>query len=746
MKKIFAMLLMLGALSGMAYFCTGESALANTTVAEETVSEVSYKTVEMTIHIEAVNGEDIAAKLDGALKEARDSATDAVPVTVKVPAGNYQLGHSLHIFSNTILDLSAGVTLQYTASSGNMLMSGTSGSYKGYDNYNMSAACNGYNGFKNITVQGGTWIGNDENESSLIRIAHATNVKLENMILSHGGCAHQAELAAINGLLVKKCTFKDYGKTEGSLSDDKQEALQLDIPCSSKIYKNVYEDGTTMKNVEISGCLFENVPRGVGSHSLLNGAYHENIKINNNTFVNVLEQAVIALNYYNCEINNNKMNNCGAGILVQYFKSNPISIYTTIFDGKQTYKGSIRHDAKTVISGNSITTKYSETCEEIQGIKIYGRNMTANATGRDKKVIPAGNYYISGINVSDNTIVTAGHGIHLMGARNCQVYDNNITGKNYSNIDKRKGKYDGIFVENGCRNINVSSNMIKNPARGGIFAQGDSNLAMITKNTIIGCGDRGIHLYNTSGVRGEISDNSIRNCKKSGIMLNRQCSAGAICNNRVESVSGSAARGIVLYDCCQVKGDISANKITKCSDNAIHISTKCTVKGGIRSNKIKAAGKNGIFVYSESGVSRIQNNVIESAKGYGIYMTTGAKGSIYANTYKKGAKSMLYVMGTTKGLVPKSVSVKKVSTPSKKKIKMTWKKVSGVSGYEVQYSTKPDFLSGVKTTKIKKGFTSVNLSKVTSGKNYYVRIASYKTKQGVNVFSDYSKVKKITVK
>ena len=90
MKKIYAMLLMLGVLSGMAYFCTGESALANTTEAEETVSEVSYKTVEMTIHIEAVNGEDIAAKLDGALKEARDSATDAVPVTVKVPAGNYQ--------------------------------------------------------------------------------------------------------------------------------------------------------------------------------------------------------------------------------------------------------------------------------------------------------------------------------------------------------------------------------------------------------------------------------------------------------------------------------------------------------------------------------------------------------------------------------------------------------------------------------------------------------------------------------
>ena len=746
MKKIFAMLLMLGVLSGMAYFCIGESALANTTEAEESVSEVSYKTVETTIHIDAVNGEDIAAKLDGALKEARDSATDAVPVTVKVPAGNYQLGHSLHIFSNTILDLSAGVTLQYTASSGNMLMSGTSGSYKGYDNYNMSAACSGYNGFKNITVQGGTWIGNDENESSLIRIAHATNVNMENMILSHGGCAHQAELAAINGLLVKKCTFKDYGKTEGSLSDDKQEALQLDIPCSYKIYKNVYEDGTTMKNVEISGCLFENVPRGVGSHSMLNGAYHENIKINNNTFVNLLDEAIVGLNYYNCEIRNNVIKNCGAGILFQYFKAKSSSVYTTVFDGEKVYKGNIRHDAKTVISGNNITTRYTATCEEIQGIKVYGRNLMSAVQGGDKKMIPAGNYYISGVTVKENTIVTAGHGVHLMGARDCSVTNNIILGKNYSGQDKRKGKYDGVFVENECKNILISFNTIRNVARCGIFAQNNTILTKVDHNTVSGCGNRGIHLYNKSGVSGKISDNAISNCKDSGIMLNQQCSAGAIYNNRVESVSGSAARGIVLYDRCQVKGDISANKITKCSDNAIHISTKCTVKGSIHSNKIKTAGKHGIFVYSESGVSRIQNNVIESAKGYGIYMSTGAKGSIYSNTYKKGVKSKLYVIGSSKELIPKTVSIKKVISPAKKKMKITWKKVSGISGYEVQYYAKSDFSSGVKVKNIKKNAGSVDLSKLTSKRNYYVRIASYNVRKGIKIYSNYSKIKKIYVK
>ena len=100
----------------------------------------------------------------------------------------------------------------------------------------------------------------------------------------------------------------------------KQEALQFDIPCDTSIYKSTYLDGTTMKNVEVTNCLFQNVPRGVGTHTLLNGAYHENIKITGNIFKNIQEEAIIALTYYNCEIKNNVIENCGGGVLIQYFK------------------------------------------------------------------------------------------------------------------------------------------------------------------------------------------------------------------------------------------------------------------------------------------------------------------------------------------------------------------------------------------------------------------------------------------
>ena len=84
-----------------------------------------------------------------------------------------------------------------------------------------------------------------------------------------------------------------------------------------------------MKNVEITHNTFQNIARGVGTHTMLCGAYHENIKINDNTFINVLEECVVCLNYVNCEVKNNTITNCGGGILVQNAKEYEVSMNTT---------------------------------------------------------------------------------------------------------------------------------------------------------------------------------------------------------------------------------------------------------------------------------------------------------------------------------------------------------------------------------------------------------------------------------
>ena len=245
------------------------------------------------------NGTDITTELNTALKAARDMAdqTDSI-ITVTVPSGSYTLSSTARIFSNTTLNLK-GVTLT-CADNGkfNMIISGTPGSYKDQTNYNKSDLCTRYDGFKNITINGGTLIGNSENTSSMIRLFHATNVNLSGITLSGGGCVHQMEVCAINGFYVKNCTFKNNGRETGVTNAHvNQEALQLDTPCKEAAFPGVVQDGTTMKNVEITGCKFQNVIRGIGSHTLLLGAYHENIKINNNTFNNVMEECIIGLNY-----------------------------------------------------------------------------------------------------------------------------------------------------------------------------------------------------------------------------------------------------------------------------------------------------------------------------------------------------------------------------------------------------------------------------------------------------------------
>lgn len=99
----------------------------------------------------------------------------------------------------------------------------------------------------------------------------------------------------------------------------------------------------------------------------------------------------------------------------------------------------------------------------------------------------------------------------------------------------------------------------------------------------------------------------------------------------------------------------------------------------------------------------------------------------------------------------KKASISKLSK-GKKSFKASWKKVSGITGYQIQYNTSSKFTkSTTKTITISKSkTTSSTVKKLKGGKKYYVRIRTYKnTKfQGktVKVFSSWSKSKTVTPK
>ena len=87
----------------------------------------------------------------------------------------------------------------------------------------------------------------------------------------------------------------------------------------------------------------------------------------------------------------------------------------------------------------------------------------------------------------------------------------------------------------------------------------------------------------------------------------------------------------------------------------------------------------------------------------------------------------------------------------KKSFVAKWKKASGVTGYEIQYSTDKKFKKNVKVKTVKKAKTTkLSVKKLKSGKKYYVRIRSYKTIKisGKNkkYYSKWSAAKTVKVK
>ena len=75
-----------------------------------------------------------------------------------------------------------------------------------------------------------------------------------------------------------------------------------------------------------------------------------------------------------------------------------------------------------------------------------------------------------------------------------------------------------------------------------------------------------------------------------------------------------------------------------------------------------------------------------------------------------------------------------------------WKKVSGVTGYEVQYSTDKKFKKGVKKVTVKKGATtSTTIKKLTKKKTYYVKVRAYLTIGKSTFHSKWSGVKSVKI-
>ena len=98
---------------------------------------------------------------------------------------------------------------------------------------------------------------------------------------------------------------------------------------------------------------------------------------------------------------------------------------------------------------------------------------------------------------------------------------------------------------------------------------------------------------------------------------------------------------------------------------------------------------------------------------------------------------------TTSVTVPKPKKVSGLkSKKSKKKVTLTWKKVSGASGYQIILAKDKKFKKSKKQINISKASTCKKQVKLTA-KTKYVRVRAYVKKNGTTVYGAYSKTLKI---
>ena len=75
----------------------------------------------------------------------------------------------------------------------------------------------------------------------------------------------------------------------------------------------------------------------------------------------------------------------------------------------------------------------------------------------------------------------------------------------------------------------------------------------------------------------------------------------------------------------------------------------------------------------------------------------------------------------------------------KNSITVSWAKISGIKGYQIEIATDKKIQKEQKTVK-------VTVKKLKAKKKYYVRVRTYKVYKGKNIYSKWSSVKNIKTK
>lgn len=616
MKKIFSAVIFLFiftlSISVSAADVTGEVNVYNSKKQE--VASFEIVTNNLTVNARSA--------IQKALDYCKNNASPADIHTVKIPKGEYCVYSSLDVYGNTVIDLNSSVITRSEDCSSIVRFG------------RKSETVYGYNGFKNVTVKNGTFDARHRGKGSLFRFAHASNVEINNITFKNTtDVNHLLTFAASENVRVLNCTFRDMKITE-KLSKFNCEALQIDILMERYIDYPAY-DGTRTRNVTVSGCSFINVPRGLGTHSGIAGYYFDNMVFKNNTFKNITDYAIKAVNYINSEISDNKITDCGSGISCSAVTNGSlVNFYAPLKSSDKIIRS---YNVK--ISNNNISLKSNGADSVSFGIRLTGANIK-NQKDKDGKVYSA-DCRIGGVTVEKNTITTSVneencYALHIdgglgsvYGEKSDLVLKNNTV--NFTDTSGTGKTNYGIRLENSA-NVYVYGNKItgkkakKYNVHSSMVADNCQGITVVS-NKLNGAAAFGIKLTDVS--KAKVQKNSLNNIKSNGIYVYKGCKSVSVSSNKIKNTSGY---GIALSDASV--SSISSNSIYSPKKYAIYLTgnSKCTT---ISSNYICGGKKTGIYLNKKASATTITKNNIDIVSKTADGITVNDSASVQKITYNK---------------------------------------------------------------------------------------------------------------
>ena len=365
-----------------------------------------------------------------------------------------------------------------------------------------------------------------------------------------------------------------------------------------------------------------------------------------------------------------------------------------------------------------------------------------------------------------------------------------VKGDICNNTVTKTGEH-GIYIHLCSFVNNIYGNTVSDVNETGIEVYHSTVLGDIYENTILNSGTNGIAAGESGVVKGEVRNNTITKTGLCGVYLDKS-QMNVVKSNQI---SGVKKHGIYVADKSSLKNAVS-NKITMDNQKdgyGVKVGSDCKINS-IQKNKIQ--GKmvygvridgvaNNVQIISNTMVCKnsskkefspirvtgtkkytiqIKKNTVTGNKtNYGIRIMSG-KAEIIGNTVK-GTTYPVYVektdckvtvkdnvlSGNTKNFVKtknkkvavSAVKLSSVKNVSGKKAKISWKKKSDYSNYDIYQSTSSK--SGYKKKQSCKG-KEYTIGKLKKGTTYYYKVRGYAKDGKVVVYSDWSNVKSVKIK